>query len=391
MTNGELLLPLPPPQAMPPMGGASPSPAPSMSQTKTTHLSFNLSPPLIAMVAVIGTAFLIILYTHVISHLVRFLRRRLRRRLLLPGTSPHPGTGTGTGAVSFNSSSDFFSFFSPYGLDETSIKNLPTSLFSKSKAKHLACTNRDCAVCLLEFEDNDSLRTLPYCSHAFHVECIDIWLRSHATCPLCRSSVTRPDFISYSPFIPMRASRIRPSLDDLLLYPPQETDPEISELAPIDQIQPSVSLSPQLDSLNSNRRENFFLKRSYSFGFERGLASERMMVLEPSTASPWRFRHNHHHHRNSFWSKRFFSSPFTNNNNNNFSSSSRSSRVFSFRSSRKSPLTRRRAAAGGSLFFPLSAGPSSRRTRSMTTGFYSSRMRCGDPEALLSPERLVNR
>lgn len=44
----------------------------------------------------------------------------------------------------------------------------------------------DCAVCLCEFEGDDNLRLLPKCSHAFHMECIDTWLLSHSTCPLCR-------------------------------------------------------------------------------------------------------------------------------------------------------------------------------------------------------------
>ncbi|GAB4838186.1 hypothetical protein Ancab_027715 [Ancistrocladus abbreviatus] len=51
----------------------------------------------------------------------------------------------------------------------------------------------DCAVCLCEFEPEDKLRLLPKCSHAFHMECIDTWLLSHSTCPLCRASLL-PDF-----------------------------------------------------------------------------------------------------------------------------------------------------------------------------------------------------
>ncbi|CAL9117180.1 unnamed protein product, partial [Musa textilis] len=51
----------------------------------------------------------------------------------------------------------------------------------------------DCAVCLCEFEVDEKLRLLPKCSHAFHVECIDTWLLSHSTCPLCRRSLL-PDF-----------------------------------------------------------------------------------------------------------------------------------------------------------------------------------------------------
>ncbi|KAJ8560481.1 hypothetical protein K7X08_022341 [Anisodus acutangulus] len=55
----------------------------------------------------------------------------------------------------------------------------------------------DCAVCLCEFEPDDKLRLLPKCSHAFHMECIDTWLLSHSTCPLCRASLL-PDFDSSS-------------------------------------------------------------------------------------------------------------------------------------------------------------------------------------------------
>ncbi|KAM0917154.1 hypothetical protein ACQ4PT_009706 [Festuca glaucescens] len=39
----------------------------------------------------------------------------------------------------------------------------------------------DCAVCLCEFTDDDHLRLLPPCCHAFHVVCIDTWLASSAT------------------------------------------------------------------------------------------------------------------------------------------------------------------------------------------------------------------
>ena len=47
----------------------------------------------------------------------------------------------------------------------------------------------DCAVCLGEVEKGETVRQLPACQHVFHRECIDPWLRAHATCPVCRSSV----------------------------------------------------------------------------------------------------------------------------------------------------------------------------------------------------------
>ncbi|KAK4417111.1 E3 ubiquitin-protein ligase RING1 [Sesamum alatum] len=48
----------------------------------------------------------------------------------------------------------------------------------------------DCSVCLNEFQEDESIRLLPKCSHAFHGPCIDTWLRSHKNCPVCRAPVS---------------------------------------------------------------------------------------------------------------------------------------------------------------------------------------------------------
>ncbi|KAL5976416.1 hypothetical protein ACLOJK_020747 [Asimina triloba] len=48
---------------------------------------------------------------------------------------------------------------------------------------------RRCTVCLAEYQEKDVLRVLPYCGHAFHITCIDIWLQQHAVCPICRMSL----------------------------------------------------------------------------------------------------------------------------------------------------------------------------------------------------------
>lgn len=51
---------------------------------------------------------------------------------------------------------------------------------------------QECAVCLGAMQDGDAVRALPGCRHAFHVGCVDVWLCTHATCPVCRARPALP-------------------------------------------------------------------------------------------------------------------------------------------------------------------------------------------------------
>ncbi|CAN6201430.1 unnamed protein product [Urochloa humidicola] len=52
-----------------------------------------------------------------------------------------------------------------------------------------AAARGECAVCLEAMKAGEAARRLPVCAHAFHAGCIDMWLDSHATCPVCRCHV----------------------------------------------------------------------------------------------------------------------------------------------------------------------------------------------------------
>ncbi|KAJ0470438.1 putative transcription factor C2H2 family [Helianthus annuus] len=82
------------------------------------------------------------------------------------------------------------------GLDQTFIDDLPVFMCNKVVG---ANEPFDYAVCLCEFSENDKLRLLPTCSHAFHINCIDTWLLSNSTCPLCRNTLFDPGFSMDNP------------------------------------------------------------------------------------------------------------------------------------------------------------------------------------------------
>ena len=46
---------------------------------------------------------------------------------------------------------------------------------------------RNCSICLAPYEVGDNIRTIP-CLHYFHQDCIDPWLKSNSSCPVCKYS-----------------------------------------------------------------------------------------------------------------------------------------------------------------------------------------------------------
>ncbi|XP_049354477.1 RING-H2 finger protein ATL54-like [Solanum verrucosum] len=72
------------------------------------------------------------------------------------------------------------------GLPRSVIESIPEFKYIKIDS---LIDGIDCSVCLSEFEEDESLRLLPKCSHAFHVTCIDTWLSSHMNCPVCRAPI----------------------------------------------------------------------------------------------------------------------------------------------------------------------------------------------------------
>ncbi|KAG7552485.1 Zinc finger RING-type [Arabidopsis thaliana x Arabidopsis arenosa] len=76
------------------------------------------------------------------------------------------------------------------GLEKEVIESFPTFLYSEVKGLKIGKGGVECAICLSEFEDEESLRWMPPCSHTFHANCIDVWLSSRSTCPVCRANLS---------------------------------------------------------------------------------------------------------------------------------------------------------------------------------------------------------
>jgi E3 ubiquitin-protein ligase EL5 len=75
------------------------------------------------------------------------------------------------------------------GVDPELLRSLPVTVY---RAKGASSEAEECAVCLAALEDGEAARFLPRCGHGFHAECVDTWLASHTTCPLCRLTVAKP-------------------------------------------------------------------------------------------------------------------------------------------------------------------------------------------------------
>ncbi|XP_057953490.1 RING-H2 finger protein ATL63 [Malania oleifera] len=180
---------------------SSPPPDSSSSRSSTSWLtglirslfSYNSNILLAALVSLLLVIlFVLLLHLYAKWFLAQSRRRRRRRRpassssrrLVRPPRPYHSNTFTFHLDNTSNSTTGSTTLPSPSkgGLDRSLIASIPLFVYKPSSV-----TAADCVICLSPFEDDDIGRNLPKCGHAFHVECIDMWLQSHSTCPVCRA------------------------------------------------------------------------------------------------------------------------------------------------------------------------------------------------------------
>ncbi|KAI5063565.1 hypothetical protein GOP47_0022112, partial [Adiantum capillus-veneris] len=116
----------------------------------------------------------------------------------------------------------------PRGLDRSAIDGLPIVVFHCTKGEskeadssvhaHEWRRRPDCVVCLTDFQEAENVRLLPKCEHCFHPECIDMWLFSHTTCPLCRRSL-----------LPAASALATATATATALAPPSPSPPNVNQ------------------------------------------------------------------------------------------------------------------------------------------------------------------
>ncbi|KAL3815195.1 hypothetical protein ACJIZ3_016463 [Penstemon smallii] len=177
------------------------------------------SPLIIAIIGVLATAFLLVSYYTIVTRYCRNRNNNSNRAQEVP-QSQDP---TAENQFQIGSS----------GLDEAVIKKIKVCKYKKGGDGLVEeIEGTECAVCLSEFEENESLRLLSKCSHAFHLPCIDTWLQSHSNCPLCRAGVVVP--LAH----PLDSSAADLQIDSCEI--PQELVLVVDE---IDDIQPRILIS----------------------------------------------------------------------------------------------------------------------------------------------------
>lgn len=135
------------------------------------------------MLAAVISLLLVILFVLLLHVYARWFLTQSRHR-----------SGRGSVAVprrrlnSFHVDSTFPDSPEKRGLEKSAIAAIPMFVY-RGEGDGNGGGELECSICLSSFENGDVGRRLPKCIHAFHAECIEMWLFSHSSCPVCRAPV----------------------------------------------------------------------------------------------------------------------------------------------------------------------------------------------------------
>ncbi|XP_066327455.1 E3 ubiquitin-protein ligase ATL4-like [Miscanthus floridulus] len=184
---------LPPPAAGDPFAATLPPSLPSPSSSS----SFNLSPSLLIIAALLA----FVVFASVSIHLLLRCLARSSSSHRAPSPLPTRARRASEEEAEVGSTRRSAAAVAPEEAQpaeevvddekERLIASLPLFTMASALAA-LPKSSPDCAVCLSPFSPDAELRLLPACRHAFHAACVDAWLRTTPSCPLCRTAVSLP-------------------------------------------------------------------------------------------------------------------------------------------------------------------------------------------------------
>lgn len=132
----------------------------------------NFSPLIITIIVILATTLLVVTFYTIFT---KYCRRRRRT-----------ASSADVEANRDQTPRDQWRVASSAGAEDPVVKNIKVFKYKKGDG---VVEGSECSVCLGEFQDGESLRLLPKCSHAFHLHCINTWLKSQPSCPICRANV----------------------------------------------------------------------------------------------------------------------------------------------------------------------------------------------------------
>nr|CAD1838060.1 unnamed protein product [Ananas comosus var. bracteatus] len=161
---------------------------------------------MVAVVIVAFVAFVLVFFLYLHSKRCRgaapaLLPARSRHRAAAAAAAPPPGGG----------------------LPAAAVKTLPCAPFRSSDFEQ----GLECSVCLSDVSDGEEVRLLPRCGHGFHAGCVDAWLLSHSTCPVCRTPVIADLSLPQASSDPPAAELAEPEPSDVASDDGQSPEPPI--------------------------------------------------------------------------------------------------------------------------------------------------------------------
>jgi hypothetical protein len=88
---------------------------------------------------------------------------------------------------SWSSEEDYDTYF----CEEIDIKELAVDSFILQKNEEMIPACSCCPICLHDLSAGEDVSIALYCHHAYHTECLKMWLPRSKTCPYCRADLKK--------------------------------------------------------------------------------------------------------------------------------------------------------------------------------------------------------